>query len=426
MELLSILQNLIESFLYALCTASYMEFKGANRFSYVICFTAVFAGMITAMNVFVFFESFLILLPMAVMAVMMYLFQWSKDKVSLANLAIYALFWNNTLSICSDFCMDLHYVFSGMSSLSEFMNSDGYSYIFWSSRLLVFLILMITNRYSSRYKSLQSRYSGAFIVIFVILAYAIIFNETIIYNADPRYRIFIAVNILLWLVSVISYFVFSQSSLDHMKEQIHSELALELKSVREFENSQKDKENALRELRHDMRNQYIVLKGYLDHGKTDECRNLIEKNLEAIDELPVMVFSGYSAIDAILSVKLSKAHSSGIKTLYSVHLPPGMTQEMEYDIAVILGNLLDNALENNTVRTDHPYIHLKAEGSDAVFITVANTTYNSDFRTKKKDAYEHGIGLKSVQSLCDMHHGSLNIQIRDGICTAVAILNNTA
>ena len=85
------------------------------------------------------------------------------------------------------------------------------------------------------------------------------------------------------------------------------------------------------------------------------------------------------------------------------------------DLCIILGNLLDNAIEAAEKCEKEKRIRLKIlYGNRNIRIEIANTfdgeihrMENGMYMTSKKDAKRHGIGLQSVQKCIDKYKGKL-------------------
>ena len=95
---------------------------------------------------------------------------------------------------------------------------------------------------------------------------------------------------------------------------------------------------------------------------------------------------------------------------------------LEYDIGIILSNLLDNAIEACQKQS-------KSEKEVLVFLSITGGYYrivvkntidasvlntNRQLRTSKIDKLIHGWGLKSVADLVDANHGFMDYYEKDG------------
>ena len=100
----------------------------------------------------------------------------------------------------------------------------------------------------------------------------------------------------------------------------------------------------MRGWRHDYRNHISVMKNLYRQGSLKELGeylDMLESDLSTVD---TVIKTGNPMADAILNSKLNLALSKNIPVKATVHIPMRLMIS-ELDLCVILGNLLDNAIE---------------------------------------------------------------------------------
>lgn len=176
----------------------------------------------------------------------------------------------------------------------------------------------------------------------------------------------------------------------------------------------------MRGWRHDYHNHIQTMKAYRKLGeddKIDEYLAGLEADLTAVDTI---VKSGNVKTDAILNSKLSLAKDKGIG-VHAKALVPSQLSISEIDLCVILGNLLDNAIEatmkieNADARTIRVYIDVKR---DHLYISVTNTSgekvQEQDGRYVSTKGKYHGFGLMRVDRLVDKYGGYVKRRNEEG------------
>lgn len=93
----------------------------------------------------------------------------------------------------------------------------------------------------------------------------------------------------------------------------------------------------------DLSKNYRVLDDLLDAGKISEAMAYIRRQANLLDATRVQVFSRAPLINAALSIHLKRAKEFGIKVNHKIDLPENFSTE-ESDLAVLLSNLLENAI----------------------------------------------------------------------------------
>jgi len=126
-------------------------------------------------------------------------------------------------------------------------------------------------------------------------------------------------------------------------------------------------------------------------------------------------------VDAILNSKISVARAKEIHVNAKAIVPKTLSVS-EIDLCVIIGNLLDNAveaniqLENVSSRFIRVYIDvLKGQ----LYISVSNARTgalrragSSFFTTKERDG--HGYGLLRIDNIVEKYNGYVNRQAEEG------------
>lgn len=179
----------------------------------------------------------------------------------------------------------------------------------------------------------------------------------------------------------------------------------------------------MRGWRHDYHNHMQVMKAQLALGNLEEIQeylNALEKELDHVDTL---VKSGNLMTDAILNSKLTLARRQKIRINCNAKIPERISVE-DVDLCVILGNLMDNALEACKQITEENRflrIYMKVNKSQ-LYLSIQNSAKeNPDFDeqnyiTKKRG--NHGLGMKRVQTAVEKYQGYLNLANEPGIFAA--------
>ena len=184
----------------------------------------------------------------------------------------------------------------------------------------------------------------------------------------------------------------------------------------------------MRGWRHDYHNHLQSLKGYLSLNKVDQMKNYLNELETDLDSIDTLYHSGNLQLDSILNAKLAIAEKGQIRIHCDASIPPQL--HVSYlDLCVILGNLLDNAIEscrkikNPDERFIRVYIGILKK---QLYISITNATSETVkqrtdhyFTTKRGD---HGHGLKRVDQVVKKYDGYLNRQNEPGVFATEIIL----
>ena len=181
---------------------------------------------------------------------------------------------------------------------------------------------------------------------------------------------------------------------------------------------------------HDLKNQMFALSEAM---KTDSnrTRDIMESISGKIFAASPMTVTGIDAVDSLIFSKKQQMELHGIRYEQSVHVSPGTSFD-PLDLCVLLGNLLDNAIEaNEKVEADKRFVSLTMTQQERwLSITITNAAAGAvkldgkTIRTTKIHKELHGFGLSSVNEIAARYQGNCTFQSTDHDFTACLILQD--
>ena len=180
--------------------------------------------------------------------------------------------------------------------------------------------------------------------------------------------------------------------------------------------------NSLHSFKHDYVNILLSLSGYIEDGDMDRLKDFFEskifptKNLITGEDYKLNQLSNISVLEikSLLSAKMIYAHESGIDITIDI---PGKVESFlidTVDLARILGNFLDNAIEA-TLETEQPQIGLNIiQNKTGVSIIISNRFRDNGLmlhKLKQKGFStkigHQGIGLGNAQKIISSYDNVL-------------------
>lgn len=221
------------------------------------------------------------------------------------------------------------------------------------------------------------------------------------------------------------------SFLKYSYEQTQIELVKkEREAYREQSELLQTNQAELKNFRHDINNRLLALQAILDRSDITGAKKYINKMTEKTNNISEYSKSGNIAIDSMINYKLSIAKKNDIKIKCYVTVPTNLNIDND-DLIIIIGNLLDNAIEATLKLQSDRFIKITLEFSKGCLFIFTQNNYNSKinvangiFQTTKTNKKRHGIGLKSVESTIAKYNGLLDTSYDDEIFETSVLLFN--
>ena len=173
-------------------------------------------------------------------------------------------------------------------------------------------------------------------------------------------------------------------------------------------------------LQHDIKNHIVALTA-LSRNKEWEK---IDKYLESMGDIALDTggdMTGNKVVDALLYQKKKQAEEAGIRWECDVQIPRECRIN-EFDLCVLFGNVLDNALEacGRMQGDECRFINIQAKTVKKCFLVEVKNSMDKAEKftggfTNKGDSQEHGIGLLNVSDVVHGYDGALNAEAENGI-----------
>lgn len=183
----------------------------------------------------------------------------------------------------------------------------------------------------------------------------------------------------------------------------------------------------IRGWRHDYHNHLQTLNAQLKNHQYEPAQTYLSSLEESLGEIDQIVRSGNTIIDAVVNSKLSLAETKNIPIHVKVFVG-NQPIAQEVDLVVILGNLLDNAIEANLEIEDASQQLLRVYISilqQQLYISVTNARpltqeISPDYVSTKND--KRGLGIRRINHLVETYHGIVNRQYEEGFFVTEVLL----
>lgn len=186
---------------------------------------------------------------------------------------------------------------------------------------------------------------------------------------------------------------------------------------------------------HDLRHRVAAAEEILSSGNISPDQRTEALELLKTSEQPRLFVTGCIAVDAILKAKLTVMENAGISFELNEYplLPLPISEQ---DFCMLLGNLLDNAIEgvmrlpaacsSRNIRLSFSKVW------DMLFITCVNDANpetikqkGNEYISSKEHPERHGFGLKSLKKIVEDAGGNIDIEIKQNKFSVEIMLGGT-
>lgn len=303
-----------------------------------------------------------------------------------------------------------------------------YSCIYIALGAVVYLLLYLLVRRQNQ-SGLRVEHAKLLIPTSVVLAVSIIFNIAVgkfingyVLGADIVIVIKVLLLLCCLLVLMINFDVFTINRQRHEVETISQ---LSKKQQEQFAFSKANVE-ALNMKYHDLKGMIGSLRKMADQNIAASLQEA-EAQLDAYDQAAK---TGNPYLDVLLTERSIYCEQNGIKFTYLVE-GEALSFMQPMDVVSFFDNCTGNAIEavSALAEAEKRVISLQCSKKQGMLAIRCDNYFSGTLRmtdglpaTCKKDAAEHGFGLKSMQLIAKKYGGQLNVSAEGDIFTLTAII----
>ena len=287
------------------------------------------------------------------------------------------------------------------------------NYVLFSSFLSVVMfyafVVILRNIYRKRNRE---EFSGqwAFLLLIVLMSICVAYvllndNEISRVTALTVIIVMIAVNLILYYfyTSMLDRYIFMQDNV-LLREQIaiyESELRANVEQDRQVQ-----------ALRHDIKHHIREIYSLADKNTDTDIIRYLDEMSDSMDNIEKVASTGNSVFDGILNYYAQKIKQEMNNVNFSVILKiPTDLEISSFDMNVILGNLLDNAMENvsgeagQELQIEAVLEYIEGLLRIEVVNTFAGNVNKDGERFISHKGQGHGFGLSNVKKITEKYSG---------------------
>lgn len=267
-----------------------------------------------------------------------------------------------------------------------------------------------------------------------------------LYNRYPMLLVILPAILFLSLLSILYGGKLFQDMIYRNKEKSEKViLKNQLSSLQEHMEEMERIHSEIRGMKHDMKNTLAVIRqlsteNEISLGENGELQEYLSDLDRSFDRLDMRFQTGNAVADTLLNMKYHEA----------VRLIPDLKMDTErllfprdlkihsYDIGIILGNAVDNAiracrrLKEKEPEADAFIRFTSLQKGKFLVLTVENSFDGKLVRspqaefpiTDKPDRENHGMGLANIKNTVEKYHGTLDFKVKGRVFILSMMMRN--
>lgn len=261
-----------------------------------------------------------------------------------------------------------------------------------------------------------------------------------LYDRYPVLILVIPAILLLSLLSILYGVKLFQDMICHNREK-SGRIVLEkqIKAMQEHMEEMERIYSGIRGMKHDMKNALSVIQRLsAGEGENQELQAYLGDLNRNLELLTIRFKTGNTVVDTLLDMKYHEAMREvpDLKMDADKLLFPGDLKIHSYDIGVILGNALDNAIEackkqKEKEPKEKAFIRLGSLLKGNFLIIMVENSFDGnlivgqDFpATSKGDKKSHGIGLSNIKSTAEKYQGTMDYKVAGKVFLLSVMMKN--
>jgi len=284
-----------------------------------------------------------------------------------------------------------------------------------STKILSYVVILALSNFKM-VKNRMTIYPLHWLAIFVI-PIGTLFSTFMLITSKSIYDLsLIIVGILILFVVNIFVFYLYDVLIKSYQEKLEKRLLLQQNNayIKQFQVINWSQEN-IKMLRHDLKQHMLAVQTLIEKNDKSAALEYLQSIFELFNSPDEYAKSGNVEVDSILNNKIHDAVKQNIEVDLKITIPEKLMIH-PFDLSVILGNLLDNAIEATLKVNGEKKINISIElERNVIYIHIVNPfegklAYEGNkLITTNKDKENHGLGLRSVQQSVDKYNGEIDI-----------------
>lgn len=316
-------------------------------------------------------------------------------------------------------------------SKSETFEGDMYLYTVMLSKLIKFIMVLVVllilkrNAVRADFKNYLCMIIVPLLSIFIIIAITIESKGTIVNAGFTTNTAILGILVINFIVYYLLNNIIQANEIKQIQARMETQFMFQEKKYEQTSMSFKSISGIL----HDTNKHLVYLRECVIQKDYDEAIEYIDKAINNLGDSYKRINTGHLVIDALVSNAYNNAEIKNIKFKTDIKIDKSKINIERYDLSVVLGNLLDNAIEAciKISNIDDRFIKINIFTNEtALIINILNSAIGKNLFTKlksdKSNKIMHGYGLSNVNLIAEKYGGSFITERKESKFEATIVL----
>lgn len=399
------LMNLTNPIVFFMLYSAIFRFNKYNKWTMVLSYVFYYI-LTTYVYLYVNIPVYNLMVNTLASFLLTFLYESSVIKKFYAFLVTYGFF----------FIIETIFLILWSNTSIDFMgsiNTDSIGNVIMTKSVTLLIANIIYKRFNKKDYDFVPRRYYMFLFSMSLITIVIVFFNVLIMDGYDFYLA--SSTILLLFMNFIFFSIYSDMISLFEKQQSNARLENQYNLIKSQSDAINSSTDELRRLEHDLKNKLASISYMAKEGKLSELNEHIDNIIGDLSSASVFKGTDIPELDGIINMKLRESKKRDIDLNIKVSISPSANVN-GMDLAVIVGGLLDNAIEA-TSKVSNKWIKLLINNRyEVVYVSVENSfdgnvlEKDGELLTTKAEKKGHGIGLESIRMVMKKYDGDMDIK----------------
>ena len=315
-------------------------------------------------------------------------------------------------------------VYTIFSILPEDMQTALFSEVTYGgicSKIVLFIILNITMLIFEKRKEFRSVKYSLLVLMMPVLSILLMLTIPIKTSGSSLEHTLTLIGLTAILVANVINYILLQNIIylneaNQTRHNMDKQIGYQIEKYRQLSTAYRD----TRRLIHDTKKHYFMIRELISGKEYDKATAYINDSITDLENVYSNINTGNLVIDSFVSNYALIAKQENIQLRTNLQVNPNFITIKDYDLSIIIGNLLDNAINScRGIPVPHPrQITLDiTTSSKELLIHIYNSVDTEHQHTQDNadnKALYHGFGTQNIEKITLAYNGTYSTKIANG------------